>query len=135
MNDQNLSNPSSLLAVFAAYLFVCGASAILFPTSWLWSAGLPTSLSPELSLVFGVLGAYLLSLAVAAWIASRNPVINQSIVKILLISQVLDFFTTLQAVYSGGLPRLPGTLFLVVTVVWSTLLGRILYETRGASNR
>jgi hypothetical protein len=80
-------------------------------------------MSPELALVFSVLGAYLMSLAFGAWIASRCPLKHQGVIAILLVSQLCDFFATLLAVYAGSLPMIPGTGFLVVTVVWSTLLG------------
>lgn len=112
----------NILRVFALYLLVCGASALFLPTSWLWVAGLQRTLSPELTLVFGVLGAYLLSLSIGAWIASRDIVKNRGLVLMLLSSQILDFFSTLKAVFDGALPRAPGTLFLVTTVIWSTLL-------------
>lgn len=119
---------SSVLMAFTFYLGVCGVSALFFPVSWLWVAGLSTTVSPESALVFGVLGAYLLSLAVGAWLAARNVRAHRGIVWVLLISQILDFLTTVSAVFDGALPRLQGTGFLVVTVVWGTLLGRIAYE-------
>jgi len=126
----------NILRVFALYLLICGASAVFFPTSWLWVAGLSTSLSPELTLVFGVLGAYLLSLSIGAWIASRDIANSRGLLVMLLSSQILDFFSTLKAVFDGALPRVSGTLFLVTTVVWSTLLAVALRISRdGSSNR
>lgn len=119
----NESGARKVLTAFAAYLFICGGSAIFFPASWLWTAGLHTAVSPELGLVFGVLGSYLLSLSIGAWVASRSPVKHQGIIAVLLASQICDFFATLLAVYNGSLPRLSGTGFLVVTVIWSTVLG------------
>jgi hypothetical protein len=101
---------------------VCALSALCAPVSWLWAAGLGTAVSQELALVFSVLGAYLLSLALGAFIASRNPSAHRGVICLLLSSQVFDFLVTVHAVYNGSLPRLPGTIFLVATVVWSTLL-------------
>lgn len=130
MTPENQSFSRSALIAFAVYLVVCGVSAICFPVTWLWSAGLSTSVSPELRLVFGVLGAYLLALAAGSWIASRHPSEHQGIILVLLVSQVLDFLLTLKAVFDGVLPRFPGTAFLVGTVVWSTLLSIAWRQTR-----
>ena len=122
MTDEKRSFSHAVLIAFAAYLFICGISAILFPASWLWSAGLSTMLTQELRLVFSVLGSYLVALAVGSWIASRHPSEHQGIILVLLASQVLDFLSTLKAVFDSALPRVPGTAFLVVTVIWSTVL-------------
>lgn len=112
----------SILLAFGIYLAICALSAIYAPVSWLWAAGLVTVVSQELSLVFSVLGAYLMALSIGAFIASRKPSAHGGIICLLIASQVLDFLVTLRAVYTGSLPRLPGTIFLVTTVVWSTLL-------------
>jgi hypothetical protein len=111
-----------ILLAFGIYLAICALSAIYAPVSWLWAAGLTTVVSQELSLVFSVMGAYLLALSIGALIASRKPSAHGGVICLLIISQVLDFIVTVRAVYNGSLPRLPGTIFLVATVVWSTLL-------------
>jgi hypothetical protein len=122
MNTPNPNLSRSILTAFSGYLLLCGLSAIFFPKSWLWAAGLATNTTPELSLVFGVLGVYLTSLSVGAWIASRAPNNNHGVIITLIASQMLDFLFTLKGVFSGALPKLQGTGFLVVTVVFSTLL-------------
>jgi len=90
---------------------------------WLWAAGLTTGITPELTLVFGVLGVYLSALGIGSWIASRAPFENRGLIKTLIASQVLDFMFTLKGVFAGALPKLQGTGFLVIIVVFSTLLG------------
>jgi hypothetical protein len=103
---------------------------MFFPQSWLWAAGLATNTTPELSLVFGVLGVYLTALSVGAWIAARSPADNHGVIITLIASQMLDFLFTLKGIFSGALPRLQGTGFLVVTVIFSTLLCVALRQKR-----
>jgi hypothetical protein len=122
MNDSKTDLSRSILTLFSVYLLFCGLSAIFFPTSWIWASGLTAVTTPELSLVFGVLGVYLTALAIGSWVASRAPADNHGVIITLLASQVLDFLFTIKGVFSGALPRLQGTGFLVVTVVFSTLL-------------
>lgn len=110
------------LLACSGYLLLCGLSAIVFPVSWLWVARLTTSLSPELELVFSVLGAYLLALSVGAWQASRAPRDHRGTIVVLLASQIFDFLCTSQAVYAGLLGIVPGILFITTTVVWSVIL-------------
>jgi hypothetical protein len=126
MNSEHQTTHSGILKALAVYLLICGVSAIFIPSTWLWAAGLNATVSGELALVFSVLGAYLLSLSVGSLIASHNTRQNRGLVIVLLISQILDFLSTLGAVYNGSLPRISGTLFLVITVIWSTLLGLVL---------
>jgi hypothetical protein len=130
MNTPNPNLSRSILTAFSGYLLLCGLSAIFFPQSWLWAAGLATNTTPELSLVFGVLGVYLTALSVGAWIAARSPADNHGVIITLIASQMLDFLFTLKGIFSGALPRLQGTGFLVVTVIFSTLLCVALRQKR-----
>ncbi len=120
-SSQRTPNQSILLA-FGVYLALCAVSAFFAPISWLWAAGLGTTVSQEIGLLLGVLGAYLGALALGAFLAARNPSTHTGVIYVLLASQVFDFLVTLRAVYGGALPRVPGTIFLVATVIWSTLL-------------
>lgn len=122
MSLVNLSGARAVLRFCSAYFLVCGVSAIWFPASWLWSSGLPTGLSNELTLAFGVIGAYMLAMAAGAYVASTNPAQHSGLILTLAIANALDFLVTLRAVLLGGLPALNGTAFLVVAVVWATLL-------------
>lgn len=112
----------SILSVFSAYLALCGLSAIVLPSSWLWVSGLSTTVSNELGLTFGVIGAYMLALSAGAFLASFDPIRHSGITLTLVIAQVCDFLVTLRAVFQGSLPALNGTGFLIVTVLWMTLL-------------
>ena len=132
MKDSKANLPRSILTIFSGYLLICGLSAVFLPKSWLWAAGLPTNVTPELSLVFGVLGVYLTSLAIGSWIASRAPGDNRGVIMTLIASQVLDFLFTLKGVFSGALPRLQGTGFLVTIVIFSTLLCVSLRQSKRA---
>jgi hypothetical protein len=117
-----LSGARAILRVSAVYFLVCGVSAIWLPASWLWFSGLPTGLSNELTLTFGVIGAYMLAMAAGACVASTDPVKHAGITLTLAIANALDFLVTLRAVLLGWLPALNGTAFLVVAVIWTTLL-------------
>jgi hypothetical protein len=130
MNEYKSNLPRSILSLFSGYLLICGLSAVFFPKLWIWAAGLATNTTPELSLVFGVLGVYLTALAIGSWIASRAPAENHGVIMTLIASQVLDFLFTLKGVLSGALPKLQGTGFLVVTVVFSTLLCVVLQQSK-----
>jgi len=106
----------------AVYFFACGLSATFVPQTWLWASGLPTSVSNELALAFGVVGAYLSALGAGAVLAARAPEKSGTLILTLLIGNIFDFGVTLRAVLAGALPTANGVLFLVVTIVWSTLL-------------
>lgn len=75
-------------------------------------------MTPELELVFGVAGVYLLALAYGAWRAARSPSTEHGTVAVLLVANILDCIVTLRAVINGSLPSLNGALFVGVTVVW-----------------
>jgi hypothetical protein len=111
-----------ILLATAVYFSVCGLSAILAPWLWLWASGLPTSISNELGLAFGVVGAYLLALAVGASIASIHPRLHGGVILTLIVANVFDFIVTLRAVVAGLLPTVNGAIFIAATIVWATLL-------------
>jgi hypothetical protein len=119
-----ISIPSTrtILLTVAAYFAACSLSALFMPVSWLWVSGLPTELSNELRLTFGVIGAYLLALACGSLIAASNPAGNSGLILTLLIANVFDFVATLRAVMNHQLPKWNGIGFLVVIVILSTLL-------------
>ena len=116
----------TILMACSIYLMICGLSAIFLPTSWLWAAGLPTDSAPTLNLVFSVLGAYLAALSIGAWLASSDPVDHKGIIIVLLCSQAFDCLCTMWAIYSGSLPVATGSVFIIATVVWFSLLYRCL---------
>jgi hypothetical protein len=118
----SISSARTILLSTSAYLAVCGLSAVFMPVSWLWVSGLPTEVSNELGLTFGVIGAYLLALACGSVIAAAAPDRNPGLILTLVIAHVFDFFATLRAVINHHLPKWNGIGFLVVTVVISTLL-------------
>jgi hypothetical protein len=122
MSIITVSGARYILRASVVYFAVCGISAIWLPVSWLWVSGLPTTVSNELALTFGVIGAYMLALAVGAYIASRDPVRHHSMTAMLATANLFDFFVTLRAVLQGWLPALNGTAFLVIAVLWCTLL-------------
>lgn len=121
MNTRTIP-PATILWLLAIYFLACGASAIFYPSLWLLSAGLPTAMTPELELVFGVAGVYLLALAYGAWRAAKSPCTEQGVISVLLAANIIDCIVTLRAVISGSLPTLNGVLFVVVTIVWIVAL-------------
>lgn len=97
-------------------------SAIGYPASWLFVAGLTTPLSRELQLVFATLGAYLLALGIGAGISAIAPTKHPGIIMTLIIGNILDFGVTLKAIVAQQLGILNGAMFLVITIAWAVLL-------------
>lgn len=123
MDDTQQRFTRNVLWAAAAYFGACGASAIFYPASWLFVSGLPTAVSTELGLAFGVVGAYLLALAFGAGISALAPRKHAGLILTLVVGNVLDFCVTLKAVVAQQLPILNGGLFIAVTIAWAVLLG------------
>jgi hypothetical protein len=109
----------------AVYFAACGISAIAYPASWLFVSGLPTTVSTELSLAFGVVGAYLLAFAFGSGISALAPGKHPGLILTLVVGNIFDFCVTLKAVVAQELPILNGGLFIAVTVAWAVLLGLV----------
>jgi hypothetical protein len=130
MSLLSLAASRSVLLAASGYFLVCGVSAILFPQSWLWAAGLSTTVTTELHLAFGVIGAYLCAFAFGAYVASGHPANHTGLISTLVAGNVLDFVVTLRAITQEQLPIVQGSIFVVVTIVWSTLLVLALLSAR-----
>lgn len=115
-------NQQTILRACAVYFVACGLSATYIPSSWLWASGLPTQVSPELSITFGVIGAFMLALAAGAVIASARPAGNTGLILTLAIANALDCVSTVKAVLSGSLPYINGLLFVAVAGAWTAAL-------------
>lgn len=122
MNDTQQRFTRNVLWATAAYFTACGASAVFYPASWLFFSGLPTAVSTELGLAFGVVGAYLLALAFGAALSALAPQKHAGLILTLVVGNVLDFCVTLKAVVAQQLPILNGGLFIAVTIAWAVLL-------------
>ncbi len=120
----------SILLATALYFATCGLSALFLPASWLWASGLPTELAPVTRMAFGVIGAYLCSLAVGALIARMDPYSNGGLIFTLFVANVFDFAVTFQAILRGQLPAFRGSLFLVIAIIWATLLSMVWLASR-----
>ena len=134
MNEAPTRLHKTILWSAAAYFTACGLSAILFPASWLFLSGLPTTLSNELHLTFGVIGAYLLALAFGATMAALSPYRNAGIIATLAVGNVLDFAVTLRAVVAQQLPILNGGVFIALTIGWAWALSFAYLRARRAVN-
>ena len=75
-----------------------------------------------MGLVFGTLGGFLLALCYGAGRAALSPSSNVGVISTLLVANLLDFLVTLKAIVAQSLPFLNGALFLIITIVWVTLL-------------
>lgn len=123
MNDTQQRFVRTVLWATVAYCAACGLSAIAYPVSWLFVSGLPTTMTSELQLAFGALGAYLLALAFGAGIAAVHPLKHPGVIFTLMMGNFLDFCVTLKAVVAQQLPILNGGLFLAIAMAWTVLLG------------
>ena len=124
MNDTQEKFVTTVLWASVTYFALCGLSAIFYPTSWLFVAGLPTTSMPsELQITFGTLGGYLLALAFGAGLAAIHPIKHPGVIFTLLVGNILDFCVTLKAVVAQQLPILNGGLFLAIAMTWAVLLG------------
>jgi hypothetical protein len=115
----------SILLGASVYFALCGLSAIFWPVSWLWASGLPTTLSPVLTVLFQVLGVYLCALAAGSLIACKSPQVNSGLILTLALANAFDFIATLGSLIRGDLPALNGGLFLAVSMIWTTLLALV----------
>jgi len=123
MNDTQQRFVRTVLWASVVYFSACGLSAILYPLSWLFVSGLPsTVLSSELQVAFGALGAYLLALGVGAGIAAVHPLKHPGVIVTLMVGNMLDFCVTLKAVVAQQLPIMNGGLFLAIAMAWTVLL-------------
>jgi hypothetical protein len=120
--NTTLSRSKIILWSLCGYFFLCGSSALVYPESWLLLSGLPSTVNREMGLVFGTLGSFLLALCYGAGRAAISPSANVGVVAILLVANLLDFLVTLRAMITQSLPFISGALFLIVTIVWVTLL-------------
>ncbi len=118
---------STTLWSVTIYFWVCGLSAIFYPISWLAIAGLPTTLTDELALVFSVAGTFMLALGTAGIMAAINPHKQTALIFTLIAANLIDFLVTLRAIVAGQLPILRGGLFLAVALTWTVLLGLVLF--------
>jgi hypothetical protein len=125
MTTQSTTSSSVTLWLCAVYFFSCGISAIAAPQLWLLCAGLSAPLTPELEIVFGVAGVYLLALGYGAARAARAIPNNLGIIAVLIAANLFDFLVTLKEVVVGRLPLPQGGAFLAITLVWITLLWKI----------
>lgn len=132
MPTDTVIKASKILRFTAAYFFLCGASAIVYPESWLFSSGLPLDVTPTLAMVFSVLGGYLVAVGFGAAIAARDPQRNTGLVLMLAVANILDLCVTLKGIIAQQLPAGPGALFLGVTIFFSWLLGTTYRSLRRA---
>lgn len=123
MNDTQQRFVRTVLWASVAYFAACGLSAIVYPVSWLFVSGLPTTMTSELKLAFGALGAFMLSLGCGASIAAAHPLKHPGVIFTLLLGNLFDFCVTLKAVVAQELPILNGGLFLAIAMTWTVLLG------------
>ena len=130
MSEQRHNFTTSVLWITAAYYAICGASALLYPKAWLVVSGLPSEVTRELGLAFGVAGVYLLAMAFGATLAALNHQAHRGLILTLAVANVLDFAVTLKAVVAQSLPMLNGAVFIVVTVAFALLLATAYIRTR-----
>jgi hypothetical protein len=123
MNETQRQFTTKILWASTIYFLLCGASALLYPKIWLLLSGLPSTVSTELNLAFGVAAAYLLAMACGSAISALAPSKNSGLILTLSIANLLDFSITLKAVAAQQLPILNGGLFLVIAATWATLIG------------
>jgi hypothetical protein len=130
MTEQRHNFTTSVLWVTALYYLACGVSAITYPKIWLIVSGLPSEVSNELALAFGVAGVYLLTMAAAATLSALNPLTHRSLIFILIVGNLIDFAVTLKAVVAHSLPIINGGLFIAVTVAFAVFLSMAYVKTR-----
>lgn len=120
---------STILWSVTIYFWVCGLSAIFYPISWLVVAGLPTTLTSELALVFSVAGTFMVTLGAAGIMAAINPHKQPALILTLMTGNIIDFLVTLRAIVVGQLPMVQGALFLAVAMTWAVLLALVLFAS------
>jgi len=106
----------------AAYLCICGLSAIAIPQSWLAVAGLSGEMTNEARLAFGVAGTFMLALGCGGVLAAVNPRAHVGLIVTMALANVIDFILTLISTCTGRIPFSRGLLFLAIALAWSFAL-------------
>ena len=101
----------------AAYYLLCGLSAIVWPSSWYFLAGLPAMSSP---VPMALVGTLMLSLSFGAWRSSRAQPFSQAheVVLVLLVATLLDFLLVGISASLGLLSAYGSVGFLALDLGW-----------------
>lgn len=101
-----------ILTVIGLYYLLCATSAIFAPVLWIMVAEIPLDVSPQNTLLFGVIGAYMSTASYVAFVAARSVPHRTMAVKSLLLANYLDAFVTGRAILAHVLPLGSGGLFM-----------------------
>jgi hypothetical protein len=121
-------NPSKLgRVVFAAgfYFLLCGISALLWPSSWYYLAGIS---GVRLDVSLGVIGVMMIALGVSACLTVRGTSDPRSLMPIfvsLLVANLGDLLVVLYYTLQTQLPAFNGICFILVDLTWVWLLWRV----------
>ena len=121
---------SRILTAIGLYYLVCVVSAIMAPVLWIRVSGISLELSPQNTLLLGVIGAYMSTASYVAFIAARSFAHRNVIVKSLLLANFLDAFVTGRAIADGALPLQPGLLFMITIMLCIVALYYTLLKSR-----
>lgn len=121
---------SRILTAIGLYYLACVVSAILVPVIWIRVSGISLELSPQNTLLFGVIGAYMSTASYVAFTAARSVEHRNVLVKSLLLANFLDAFVTVRAIINGALPVKSGGLFMITIMLCIVALYYALLKSR-----
>ena len=88
------------------------------PSSWLWISGIPREIDPLLGVIFHLLGAYLLAVALLAELARRNSGLRYAASVVLLCAVTLDLGCAYWAWHDQVLPTPAAIVFCLIDLFW-----------------
>lgn len=111
-----------ILALASLYFSICGISAILWPESWYYTAGLIIENDNSTTLVLAVCGGMMVGLAVGGFSSIYFKRDTFSITIALLAANIADLLIVFYMTYNQYLPKVNGVIFGVVDAIWCLLL-------------
>lgn len=115
-------NTRLLLKLSSAYFLLCGATAILWPSSWYFVAGI-TEYSWNLPLA--IVGAMMLGLSAASFFAQARPEESAAIIIGLIVANLIDALIVAYYTFVGPLPLFNGIAFICLDTGWVYALVRV----------
>ena len=122
-NDMKSGNAKKLLTLASVYFAICGITAIFFPQSWYWAAGVG---GEEWNLPLAIVGGMMMGLSVAGFGAVQHLDKAAPVVYGLIAANVCDAAIVISYTSTHALPLINGLILALVDLIWAICLARVL---------